>query len=298
MKRLYVLVLALLTVACKAQYTLTDLENAINKSDTQLVSAILMNDDIYTEKDLLKFANVTINKTKNFEILKLLCENGLSVNSTLQIKKEHFITEKRLLHVAIEYDRTNFTNYLLTNGADITFPYYNYSDFVCYCFTNFKNKDLSFLLNYINEENYTQIDLVNLCRIFIVDKKFDDIAVLLQKEYVKKTLSENSKFPPVILLNYSDELINRMSAEFALLKLNYSDYKTCLANSIMSLNPDSVRFAISCGVNPSTELDWYDEPCSPKEYIENYINHLCSLDVAEKEKIKQSLYKTLLENRL
>ena len=53
----------------------------------------------------------------------------------------------------------------------------------------------------------------------------------------------------------------------------------------MSLNPDSVRFAISCGVNPSTELDWYDEPCSPKEYIENYINHLCSLDVAEKEKI-------------
>lgn len=295
MKRLFILFVSIFIFSCKAKYNFGDLQRAVEKSDTQLVCNILKNKDIYTENDLLKLANITINKTKNFEILRLLCENGLSVDASLQIKNGNYITEKKLFHLAIEYDKGEFINYLLMQGADITSPYYDCHDLICYCFSNFRNKDLLFLLNSINEVNYTKVDLVELCRIFIVEKQFDAISMMVQKEYVKKALSDNREFAPIILLNYSDELVSKLSLFFDLQELNYSKQKTCLENSIMSLNPESLQFAIKCGVNPDIELDWYEEPCSLKEYIENFINHEYSYNDTEKERIKQSMYEVLAE---
>ena len=295
MKYSIILFLSLFIVSCNTKYKLIDLQKAVENSDTQLVSNILKDKDIYTENDLIKLANISINKSKNFEILRLLCENGLSVDAPLQIKNGNYITEKRLLHLAIEYDKSEFINYLLMHNADITFPYHDYHDFICYCFSNFKNKDLSFLINSINEDNYNKVDLVDLCRICIVDQKYDTISMMVQKDYIKEAISNNSGFAPIVLLNYSDELMNKLSSSFNLQELNYSNQKSCLENSIMSLNHKSLQFAIKCGVDPTIALDWYGESCTLKEYIENYINHDYCYSDKEKVSIKQSMFKVLAE---
>lgn len=280
--------------SCKKTYA--DLERAIEDENDKKIMKLIKDPKIATQDNLKLLAETNFPKSKDFKLLKLLCDNGMSVNTALKLKEGSLVSEKKLIYIAFEYYKTDFIDYLLQNNVDLTSPCNGYHDFLCCDLYQFDGLYFDRLVEKVGENDWDKIDLDSIINHFLIEKNFKYIDKLFQIKSVANVLEKSESFVPLIAKNFTDELIQYVSQNFDLNSLNFSDKANCIYNAVMSENPQSLKWIIDSGVPVETKLDWYGEGCSIDFYIYEYFNHLSNysdLDRAIKINNFMSVYKNV-----
>ncbi|MCR5613439.1 hypothetical protein, partial [Treponema sp.] len=140
MNKIILILSVFLFLSCKQKKTVDDLRQAVRIADVSQVEELLKNKELYNQSLLKDLAGISIRKNHNFKIVKLLCENGLPVNSNARFIDGSFIYESSLLSNALIYENDDFVTYLLDHNVDLNIRINSYNNAFEYSLSKLKGK--------------------------------------------------------------------------------------------------------------------------------------------------------------
>ncbi|MCR5612813.1 hypothetical protein [Treponema sp.] len=270
-------------IVCSCNNTYNNLQRAIENSDTKTFEILIRNSKHLSHENLISLAEHANTKIIRFELFKLLCENGLSVNTALKMYNGNSVSEKKLIYLAFEYNNKDFIEYLLQNNVDLVLPCGKYHDFLCCNLYHFDGLYFDKILMNVRDEEWNKIDYISVVDYFLMKKDYNSLGKLFQIKSLSSILESSEAFTVLIAKNYSEDLLKYLQKNIN--KMNFSNESECIYSAVMSGNYLSLKWLFDHGISSDTKLNWYEEQCSIDEYIYEYFHHVSGYSNEERIKI-------------
>lgn len=255
------LLISVFGISCKKKPELPlkmRLENEILDCNYIKIETLFKENEPLSEKELIELAEFAYNKKCDFKTIQLICENGLSVNTSIFEESDGFKYSRTLLQLAIRYRRDDFINYIIEQGITKESLYTdNGYNLLSRILVEHHGEYFSEILNSLSPEILEQIDLIDLIDNLWDSKNQKNIDSFFSNKKIIEILQQDEKLVDLIVRNYSTEMVNEMRKYLDFSKLNYSG-TSALQWAISSHNIEAIRMLFDNGVSPDSRLEWME----------------------------------------